>query len=390
MDLEGKAGMGIFKSGRSLRVPRRAALCAAAGLMTLATAAAGTAGASELGFRDPLPERPSFLDVAPAQFGAAQSTDPATLPASRPATLPADSGAAPVMPVGPSTSPFLASPGSSRDPSGSGDAGYMDPSAQGEIVPAEPARGPLTFSVQGLYMFGSLKGIAQTPRGGQLRTTNVNRPKYDEIGIEDGSIADGEFAIGLDPHQQIFAGVQHIHLSSNNVLKLPLISENVSFPARTGVHSDVRLDWYRLGYRYAFFLSTAPNGVPDLTLTPSVDAFYWDYGFSLNGGRIGKVGRSLTKYGFQLGATLAWRPNGGPLSIEASALGFPQGSRIASISQETVLARYRFYRYRNYDFNVLLGVAFEQQSFNDRKLPLSNRVVADFGPMLLTGLQVNF
>ena len=379
MDLEGKAGMGTSKSGRSVRVPRRAGWCAAAGMVALALSA-GRAGAGELGFRDPLPELPSYFDVAPAGSGAGQTSD---APPRR-----ADASAA--GSVGPSTSPFLAgSVGSTRDPSG-GAADAIDPANEGEIVPAEPARGPLTFSLQGLYMYGSVTGVAQTPRGSQAGSSKLNRPRYGEIGIEDGSIADGEFAIGLDPHQQIFVGVQHIHLSSNNVLRSSLTSDNVNFPARTNVHSDVRLDWYRLGYRYTFFLSTAPNGVPDFTLTPFVDGFYWDYGFSLNGGRIGKAGRSLTKYGFQLGATAAWRPNGGPLSIEASVASFPQGSRITTISQESLLARYRFYRYRQYDFNVLLGVAFEQQNFNDRRLPVSNHVIADFGPMLLTGLQVNF
>ncbi len=150
------------------------------------------------------------------------------------------------------------------------------------------------------------------------------------------------------------------------------------------------MDWYRIGYRYTFVLDTAQNNVPDLTVTPFVDAFYWDYGFSLNAGRIGIAGRTLTKFGIQVGATVAWRPNGGPLSLELSAAGFPQVAQLANISVETFLARYRFYQYHNYDFNVLLGVAFEQQTLKDSKFPISNHITAQFGPMLLTGLQVNF
>jgi hypothetical protein len=239
-------------------------------------------------------------------------------------------------------------------------------------------------------MYGPTKGIAQTPLGGQLHSSSVNRPSFSDIGVDSSHIADGEFAIGQTPTQQIFFGGQYIHMSGNGVLTRSLVSDNVNFPARTHVHSDIRMDWYRIGYRYTFVLDTASNSVPDLTVTPFVDGIYWDYGFSMNGGRIGTSHRTLTKFGIQVGTTVAWRPNGGPLSIELSAAGFPQVARLANISVETLLARYRFYQFHNYDFNVLLGVAFEQQTLKDSQFPIANHVTAQFGPMLLTGLQVNF
>ena len=287
----------------------------------------------------------------------------------------------------PSSGPFLPAPSSARKESG----GNLSRSDAGEIVPLEEYQhGPLSFSVTGLYMYGGMTGYAQTPHGPNPASTTPNRPKFNSIGIDTENIADLEFDVSYQNHQ-IFLGGQYNHISGNQVLARSVVSGGVTFPTHSTVHSDVRFDWYRLGYRYNFNLDTAPNGVPDFTLTPWLDVFYWDYGFSMDAGSIGHAGKSLQKLGLQLGGTLAWRPNGGPLSIEASLGSFPQSSRLPTISTESVLARYHFYHWRHMDFNALLGVAFEQQIFDDRRRGGgNNRIVANFGPMLLTGLQINF
>jgi hypothetical protein len=379
--------MGISTSERNApRAPKRLAgwrFAAAALAAALTIALAGVAAHAA-----PDTDLSPFPDARPASYlfqDRTAESQPAT--ATAPSTLPATDAPLPVL-TRPSTAPFLASPPEHRE--ADNNPGDVVRSDIGEIVPAEPARGPLTFSFTGLYMYGPTKGIAQTPRGGELHSSSINRPSFNAIGVDSSHIADGEFAIGLTPKQQIFFGGQYIHMSGNGVLNRSLVSDNVNFPARTHVHSDIRLDWYRIGYRYTFVLDTASNSVPDLTVTPFVDGIYWDYGFSMNGGRIGTSHRTLTKFGIQVGTTVAWRPNGGPLSIELSAAGFPQVARLANISVETLLARYRFYQFHNYDFNVLLGVAFEQQTLKDSKFPIANHVTAQFGPMLLTGLQVNF
>jgi hypothetical protein len=261
---------------------------------------------------------------------------------------------------------------------------------EGEIVPLEETRrGPLTFSLTLLYMYGGVIGQLQTPVAHATASTSANRPTFDEIGISDANIGDGEFGVGWD-NQQIFFGAQYNHMSGSSTLGRSLVSGGVTFPAHTHVNSDVRMDWYRLGYRYTFVLDTAPNNVPDLTLTPMIDAFYWDYGYSLDAGRIGHAGNSLQRWGFQLGGTFAWRPYGGRFSIEANLAAFPQNQRLATISTESVIMRYRFYQWRRYDFNVLLGVAWEQQYYNDHKVGAPNKISADFGTMLLTGIQMNF
>jgi hypothetical protein len=372
--------MGISKSGRATNsAPNHSAVAKlAAGLIAGMLATISSASSARAEVLSPFPELSAQDNQA--------ATAPTTMPADTASTTIPAATAPSMAPLSPSTAPFLPSPPERRNQ----EPADVGRTVEGEIVSAEPTRGPLTFSFTGLYMYGPVKGLAQTPLGGKQSSTNLNRPSFSAGGIDTAQIGDGELAIGLSPHQQVFFGAQYIHMSGDGVLTKSLISDNINFPARTHVHTNLRMDWYRFGYRYTFALDTAPNNVPDFTVTPFIDGFYWDYGFSMNGGRIGRAARTLTKFGVQIGATVAWRPNGGPLSIELSAAGFPQVSQLANIAQESILARYRFYHYRNYDFNVLLGVAFEQQTLKDSKFPVPNKVNADFGPMLLTGLQVNF
>src|SRR5437764_11724810 len=108
------------------------------------------------------------------------------------------------------------------------------------------------LSFQGSYLYGPADGFIQTPSGGQPGTTSRHRPHFGEIGINDANI--GDVQLNLDwPSDRIFVGGQFISLSGNNEsLQNTLVSQAETFPAGTGVRSDVRLDWYRVGYRHAF------------------------------------------------------------------------------------------------------------------------------------------
>jgi hypothetical protein len=351
-------------SGRQRGVPRKLAWCLA-GTLTLTISAQACRAATEASAEG----TPTLL---PATFDAPQE---ATGPASKEPTSP------------PTTGPFLPNPAAEQQQQ---TAEISSTTGQGEIVPLEDtSRGPLRFSLTLLYMFGNVTGSAQTPKNHQVSSTSADRPTFGEIGIDSANIGDAEFGVSWG-NSQIFFGAQHNHMSGNATLGRSLVSNGVTFPAHVQVNSDVRMDWYRLGYRYNFILNTAPNGVPDLTLAPFVDVFYWDYGYSVDAGRIGHAGQSLQRWGFQLGGTLAWRPYGGRFAIEGTLAAFPQSTRLANIANESIVLRYRFYEYRRYDFDVLLGVAWEQQSYNDKKGPMPNTIKADFGTMLLTGIQMNF
>jgi hypothetical protein len=357
-------------SGRRVCVPKKLAWCLA-GILALSLGVQACQAAAEA----------SAAGQSPALLAA-------TFDAPQESATPTTSGLGSTEPTSaPTTGPFLPNPAAEQTQQ---PGEISSTTGQGEIVPFEDtSRGPLRFSLRLLYMYGNVTGYAQTPKNHQTSSTSADRPKFDEIGIDTANIGDAEFGVSWG-NSEIFFGAQYNHMSGSATLSRSLVSNGVTFPAHVNVNSDVRMDWYRLGYRYNFILNTAPNGVPDLTLAPMLDVFYWDYGYSVDAGRIGQTGQTLGRWGFQLGGTLAWRPYGGRFAIEGNLAAFPQNTRLANIASESVILRYRFYQYRRYDFDVLLGVAWQQESYNDKRSPSSNTIKADFGTMILTGIQMNF
>lgn len=329
-------------------------------------------------------DQATMRSVAMAQPAAAQEQPVAST------TTPADATAAPAA-TEPATQPAgtFVPPAPARTESPSGPDAFS--SGQGVILPGEaPPRIPLTFSATGQYFYGPVNGYAQIPAGGTKGSSTGQAPRFSHVGINNASIFDAELAIGWDDRQQVFVGGQWTNLSGSAHLQKALVSHGVSFPKGTPVSSTMRMDWYRFGYRYQYPLHTAPNGIPDVTLTPWLEGLVWQFGYNLDGGKVGTAERSFNQFGLQLGGTVAWRPNGGPFSIEAYAGSFPSISHWAQISVEGVVARYRFYQWHRADFSVLLGLAFEQQYFKDSQSPLNNMINADFGPMLQTGVQIKF
>lgn len=359
--------MGITKAGTRLCVPRWVGWVMAVSAPVLA--AAGTCrGAATDPAGDLFQDHPLFLQDAATET----TTAPTTITTTEPATEPAG---------------FLPAPPPARVQTSNG--GDLLP--QGELIQVnQPRRGPVQFSFTGLYMYGSVKGNVQATHGGKIGTSNADRPQFHSIGINYANIGDLELDATVENAGEFFAGAQIIQLNGAAFIGPKTLTTNgVVFPAHAFVSSNIGLDWYRIGWRYTLPLTTAQNGIPELTFAPFVDAVIWDFNYHLTAARVAPASRALTKAGVQIGAVFAWRPNGGPLSLEASLAGFPIVADLPTISQESLYLRYRFYQWRRFDFTGLLGVAFEQQEFRNSS-PLPDHVSADFGPMLMAGLQFQF
>jgi hypothetical protein len=310
-----------------------------------------------------------------------------TTAASEPATQPV----APETQPAPTTEMSATAPAPMRQP----ETGMRRPfesggSYSGEVVRApETEQFPLRFALTGSYLYGPISGFTQIPAGGRGGTTSASRPKIKDLGIDTASIGDGELSVGIPDAGEFFFGGQYIHLSGSSRLERPLVTHGVSFPKDINVSSDLQLDWYRVGYRYPVVLSQTAEGRPDLLITPWIEAIFWDFSYDINGGSNGSASRSFTKPGIQVGGEFVWRPGGGPFSLEAQLGSFPQLSSVVQISVERAIARYHFYQWKQFDISAHLGVEWEQQNFKDNQRT-SNHISADFGPMLITGLQVNF
>jgi len=357
--------MPIVMAGHRRRVPQSSFYF----LLVLALAGLGGCGTKSNNY--PSAKDTGALTVAPAVLVTPPQATPA--PSTPTAIEPAPA--------------FLSEPVSTQTQTSNGGDLLTAPPT---IVVEEPTRSALPITATGLYMYGAVGGSVQVPKGGANGTSNADRPHFNSIGIKTASIGDGELDARLDEHSEVFVGAQIIRLGGGADLGVETLTTNgVTFPAGAHVASDVTLDWYRVGYRYTFPINTAANGIPDLTFTPWASAIVLDFGYHLTANKVAPASRSFTKVGAQIGATFAWRPKGGPLSLEAAIGGFPTMNDVPTISVESLYARYHFYEWRRFDFTGLLGVAWEQQEFrDDRALP--DHISANFGPMLLTGVQVKF
>jgi hypothetical protein len=261
----------------------------------------------------------------------------------------------------------------------------------GRVIQVEgPPHASVDYSVSGTYLYGSVRGYSQVPAGGALGTSNANRPQFHSIGLNTANIADVEVSGDAHQYGDFFVGAQIIQLSGTAYIgNKTLTTDGITYPANSRVNSDIGLNWYRFGYRYTIPIDTAQNGVPDITFTPFAEGLIWDFNYNLTVARNRSAQRAFAQGGAQIGASFAWRPNGGPLSLEATLGGFPQASHLANISVESLDFRYSFYEYQRFNFSGLLGVTWEQQDFRDtQKLP--NHISVDFGPMLTAGLKVQF
>ena len=299
-----------------------------------------------------------------------------------------DDAPAPVF-CGDDATPSTAAPEETRPPSSSLDPALLRPIyAQTGVGDYSDQEG-LRFSLAGSYMWGRVGGTLQIPSGGKPGTTTADRPHLGDLHQDTANIGDGELGLQIDQSQEVFAGAQIIHLDATNTLVRPLISHGVHFPTGTTIQSSTQFDWYRFGYRYRFIVHQASNDIPDVTLTPWLEGFVWNFNYELNGGPAGVASRSFTKMGAQIGGELAWRPNGGPITLAAGLASFPQIRNIPNVSQQYLVGRWRFYEGNQLDFTFSLGVEWEQQWFRDHQT-ISNHVSANLGPMIVTGLQVSF
>ena len=261
------------------------------------------------------------------------------------------------------------------------------------LVPTSPARAQeqqqqqhdesdWRFSLQGAYLYGSVDGYVQIPSGGEPGTTSHHRPKLDEIGIDDTSIYDIS-GIAAYHREEFYGGAQIIQMSGSHTLQETLISQGLTFPAGTHVSSDVDVNWYRAGYRHRFSLGD------DWTIWPSVGGILWDFHYKLKGGGE-KADRSFDKANVQFGLEIEWRPNQGRFAIDAAVSAAPPfATSWPQVYTEQIVASYQVIHSNRSDLDVFAGVAFEQQYHEDSQT-VSNRVEANFGPMVVAGLRWSF
>jgi hypothetical protein len=279
-------------------------------------------------------------------------------------------------------SPIDIAPWSSASP------GYLESDLQYPFYLTDSASAPdaARFAATGQFLYGPLAGYAQTPAGGSPGSSSRKRPRFSELGIYTAAIGAAELSGSFGRHE-FFGDAEIIRPGGNNTLRAPLETHAQSFPAGTGVSSDIALDSYRIGYRYHLFALDNPR--PRFDLAPYLDLDLWNFDYRISGAGH-STSRGYLKPTVQLGISANWTPAASPFSLTGDFATSPPGiSSLPWIASEQLAVRYRFPATARLSVTATAGVRFEQYNFQDEQR-ISNHIHATLGPMLLLGLGVEF
>ena len=246
----------------------------------------------------------------------------------------------------------------------------------------------LTMRADASYLYGPIHGRLQTPTGGKPGTTTAGRPTLAELGIDRAHVPDVAAAVDWD-HHEIYAGYRAIRVSGNSTLSEPLISQGHHFSAGTPVHSDVTLDWARVGYRHLIPIDLSGDGKPDFNLYPAAGLAIWNFDYRLDQPGSDDVHRAYILPSPQLGLGVEV-PLTSRLSLVANVLAsLPVGNEPRIYSGE-VTAQYHLFDLGGAEFDGTLGAAFDRIDYRSDNQTVPNDISVDLGPMLLFGLSAKF
>jgi len=244
----------------------------------------------------------------------------------------------------------------------------------------------LSINLDVAFLYGSIDGFIQTPKGGNPGSTSSNRPTFEELGFDTISIYEGSIRAGWDVHT-IYSGAQIARLSGRSRLDDELTSQDVTFPAGSYVDADIQLDRYWLGYLYRFDLS--PEGPRNVfTVAPGACISAFAFHYELDGSGKRGVDREYLKVGIRLGCELTWMITD-KLSAHGRAFGSLPIPNTPWILGLDLVGRYQLWKSRRVKALGYLGIAYDRIDYKDeQKVP--NHILVDMGPMLKAGLQIQF
>ncbi len=239
-------------------------------------------------------------------------------------------------------------------------------------------------SADGAFLYGPVQGFLQTPAGGHPGTTSHDRPTLKELGIHTAPMADASVTVGWGAHD-FYGGARVIELSGASILDQELVTHDVTFPLGTAVSSTVQLNWYRLGYAHRFVFGHGDGA--RLRIDPAIEGVLFHVGYQLSGGGL-STSRTYFKGGVRLGVRSEWSP-WPRFSILGEAMGSAPIPGQPVILSFQATGRYRLWGRTDRGGTFFLGIGYDQIDHQDLQT-VPNHIKVEMGPLLVTGLAVNF
>jgi hypothetical protein len=240
-------------------------------------------------------------------------------------------------------------------------------------------------SLDGSFRYGNISGFLQIPKGGGVGSTSNDRPKFNEIGINQAPIGDAALTLAWD-NNELYAGARFVRLSGNDTLSSTLISNGTTFPAGSPVSANTQLDWYRGGY--AYHLSYGNDQGTRVSFYPAAGFALFNFDYKLNSPGGLTAARSFAKAAPQLGLRAEWSP-AGPFSVSADLLSSLAFSTLPLLFSTDLTGGYQLWGQANHGGQVYLGIGYEMIHFEDSQT-VPNHIKANIGPELVVGLKLSF
>lgn len=230
----------------------------------------------------------------------------------------------------------------------------------------------LQFDFSGVVATGDIEGHMQTPAGGQPNRSDLARPTFAELGIDDLTSFALEVGARKGKHR-IFLGAHAIRETEHTILPTDLLSQWQQFSAGDAVDADIQLDWHQVGYLRRFQVSDR------LSYELGADVTLFSFHYRLTNGTL-KVNRQYNKGGYRLGGAINYSLSP-QLTLNASAFVPFQNGGAAEITTLDFTSRYKF----NDSLSTILGISFHDIDFKDGQT-FPNHIVAKIEPRFSIGV----
>lgn len=232
------------------------------------------------------------------------------------------------------------------------------------------------FSWSTAILSGDIDGFLQTPDGGMPGRTDRHRPTFDELGID--STNNFEFAVNLDKGPaHYYAAATIIGFEETLTLESPLLSQWIQFDTGDRVSADIKMNWYRFGYRRSFTI----DSIPKLSYSLGGDIAAFDFHYQLDSGNK-QVDRSYMKAGYRIGMALDYAFNErSTLNLTLyNSLPFPNTVEITTID---LSSHYNLWR-RDTTGSLIFGLSYHRINYQDEQ-EVPNHIVGEMSPMFRFG-----
>jgi hypothetical protein len=229
---------------------------------------------------------------------------------------------------------------------------------------------PDEFGISVKQGYAPVSGYLQTPAGGKPGTSDIKRPAFKELDIDDTSYIDIDLYYESGDYTP-YIGVRLIDIDSSGILEKDLTTRGQTFLKDESYDHKTSFNIYRLGLKYDVAY-----------LSPKLELAVMDFDYRLESGGI-QVKRSYAKSAVRLGAEKRFSVDTVDVIFEASAsVPLPNTPQIYTVG---AVAKYWFTDH----VNVGLDVQYFYLDYEDSQ-DLPNHVRLEMQPAVSVFLQYRF